>query len=97
MPYQSPSAVLIALIWIAITKDEGKDGLKEVHALPTFLPESASSHVIRVQIPEDIQGAEPDSGASIAIAPTPTNREARVVTTPADYTHKPSQKLLMSC
>lgn len=54
VPHQSPSTVIITLIRVAIAKDEREDGLEEVHALPTFLPQSAAAHIVRVQIPEHI-------------------------------------------
>lgn len=54
VPHQSPSTVIVTLVWVAISKDEREDGFEEVHALPTFLPQSAAPHIVRVQIPEHI-------------------------------------------
>lgn len=91
MPHQAPSALLVALIWVAITKDKGEDGFQEIHALPTFLPQSAAPHIVGVQIPEDVHRAEPNSRPSTSIASTSTNSEAGVVATPASM-HRLSEK-----
>ena len=88
VPHQAPSSLLVTFIWVAITKDKGKDSLKKIHALPTFLPQSAAPHVVGVQIPEDVYWAEPNSRPSAAITSASTNSEARVVATPANCVHR---------
>ncbi len=65
--HQTPSAVLIAFIGVAISKHKREDGLQEVHALPSLLPHTPPPHVVWVQIPKHVCWAEPDSGTSVGI------------------------------
>jgi hypothetical protein len=65
--HQTPSAIFIAFIGVAISKHKREDGLQEVHALTSLLPHAPSPHVVWVQIPKHVCRAEPDSGTSIGI------------------------------
>jgi len=75
--HQTPSAVLVAFIGVAISKHKREDGLQEIHALTSLLSHAPPPHVVWVQIPKNVCRAEPDSGTSVGIG------ISIVVTTPA--------------
>ena len=89
--HQTPSAVFIAFVGIAVSKHKGEDGFQEVHALPSLLPHAPPPHVVGVQVPEHIGRAEPDPGASVGV------RIAVVVAAPARTRHSSDTNRGTSC